>query len=165
MCPDCRAEYEDPRDRRFHAQPIACPACGPQLRALDGRRSTDRHRRRRWRSASRRSKTGRSSRSRDWVVTIWRAWPTMMRPWPSCVGANTAIKSRWRSWSRDVEAARALCEVSPAEEAILTSPRRPIVLLRRRPDAPIAPLVAPGNPTLGVMLPYTPLHHLDLVAS
>ena len=63
---------------------------------------------------------------------------------------------------RDIEAARSLCEVSPDEEAILKSPPRPIVVLRRRRDARVAPLVAPGNPTLGVMLPYTPLHHLLL---
>ena len=67
------------------------------------------------------------------------------------------MRSRSRSWSRDLGAARELCEVSAAEEALLASSRRPIVLLRRRPGAAVAELVAPGNPSLGVMLPYTPL--------
>src|SRR6185312_11330940 len=63
---------------------------------------------------------------------------------------------------RDRTAARALCEVAPSEESLLVSPRRPIVLLRRRPGAPVAEEVSPGNPWLGLMLPYTPLHHLLL---
>jgi hydrogenase maturation protein HypF len=64
----------------------------------------------------------------------------------------------------DVDAAATLCEVSPAERELLASPRRPIVLLRKRPTCDIADEVAPGNPFLGVMLPYTPLHHLLLRA-
>src|SRR5581483_7931993 len=61
----------------------------------------------------------------------------------------------------DLAAAERLCEVDDAERALLTSPRRPIVLLRKRADG-VAAAVAPGNPFLGVMLPYTPLHHLLL---
>jgi hydrogenase maturation protein HypF len=64
--------------------------------------------------------------------------------------------------ARDVEQARALCQVSGEAEALLTSPEAPIVLLRRRPYAPVSDQVAPGNPDLGIMLPYTPLHHLLL---
>ncbi|MCB0004686.1 MAG: Sua5/YciO/YrdC/YwlC family protein, partial [Anaerolineae bacterium] len=64
--------------------------------------------------------------------------------------------------ARDMDAVRSLCHVSPEAEALLTSAEAPIVLLPRREDAPVAVAVAPGNPTLGVMLPYTPLHHLLL---
>jgi len=63
---------------------------------------------------------------------------------------------------RDLDQARALCEVPPEAESLLATPESPIVLLRRRPDAPAADEVAPGNPNLGIMLPYTPLHHLLL---
>src|SRR5205814_5054675 len=62
----------------------------------------------------------------------------------------------------DADTAAALCTVVPAERGLLCSSRRPIVLLRKRPDCGIADAVAPGNPLLGVMLPYTPLHHLLL---
>src|SRR5262249_51661191 len=62
----------------------------------------------------------------------------------------------------DLAGAEALCEVSGAEAALLRSGRRPIVLLRKRPGAGVAEAVAPGNPYLGVLLPYTPLHHLLL---
>ncbi len=102
MCAACRAEYDDPRDRRFHAQPIACPACGPRLRALDAHGRADRDRRpagRRGRGAAR----GEDRRAQG----PGRLPPGLRRrrrarPWRSCDGASTATRSRSPSWSRDL---------------------------------------------------------------
>ena len=161
MCPACRAEYEDPRDRRFHAQPIACPACGPRLRALDSRGQpidTDQP-----------LALGIASLKDRKIVAIKGLGGYHL----ACIADDDAAVALLRHRKhrdqkplaimvKDVEAARSLCEISPAEMRILISPRRPIVLLHRRRVARIAEMVAPGNPTLGVMLPYTPLHHLIL---
>ena len=161
MCPDCRAEYEDPRDRRFHAQPIACPACGPHLRALDSRGQP--------------IDTGLPlalgvAALRDGKIVALKGLGGYHLACLADDDAAVALLRRRKHRDqkplaimvKDVEKARSLCELSSAETRILSSPRRPIVLLKRRQDAPIAEMVAPGNPTLGVMLPYTPLHHLIL---
>jgi hydrogenase maturation protein HypF len=161
MCEACRAEYENPRDRRFHAQPIACPACGPHLQLLDQRGQPLR--------CEDPLGMGIASLKNGKIVALKGLGGYHL----ACLADNaTAVAELRRRKDRDHKplavmvkdacAARQLCELSDAEEAILTSPRRPIVLLHRRPAAPVAPLVAPGNPTLGVMLPYTPLHHLIL---
>jgi hydrogenase maturation protein HypF len=161
MCAACRAEYEDPRDRRFHAQPIACPACGPRLRALDGRGEQI--------ITADASAFGVASLKDGKIVAIKGLGGYHL----ACVaeGGPAVAELRRRKHRdqkplaimvHDLDAARLLCEVSREEAAILTSPRRPIVVLRRRREARVAPLIAPGNPTLGVMLPYTPLHHLIL---
>jgi hydrogenase maturation protein HypF len=161
MCRACRAEYEDPRDRRFHAQPIACLACGPKLQVLDGRgQEVD---------TDDALAFGIAALKEGKIVALKGLGGYHL----ACLAADaTAVADLRMRKHRDqkplaimvegVGAARELCEVSPAEEAVLTSARRPIVLLRRRLGALVAPLVAPGNPTLGVMLPYTPLHHLIL---
>ncbi|HEU4362646.1 MAG TPA: carbamoyltransferase HypF [Mycobacterium sp.] len=161
MCARCAAEYRDPADRRFHAQPIACPDCGPAL----------------WFS----SPAGRLDGSDAALVATQRA---------VVAGAVVAIKGiggyhlgcavndetaagRLRTRKargakpfamlvRDLQVARRYAFVDADEAAVLSSPARPIVLLRRRPDAPVADAVAPGNPLLGLMLPYSPIHHLLL---
>jgi hydrogenase maturation protein HypF len=161
MCPACRAEYENPVDRRFHAQPIACPACGPRLRVLDGR--------------------GRPVTDADplelGIALLGHGKIAALKGLGgyhlACRADNDAAVAELRKRKhrdqkplaimvRDLSAAREICAVSPAEAAILTSPRRPIVLLNRRAATPVSAAVAPGNPTLGLMLPYTPLHHLIL---
>jgi hydrogenase maturation protein HypF len=161
MCPDCRAEYDDPGNRRFHAQPTACPACGPRLRLLDG--------------------SGQPIPSVDplagAVEALRRGLIGAIKGLGgyhlACIAgqAQAVAKLRTRKHRdekpfalmvRDLGAVRALCDASPDEEALLLSPRRPIVLLRRKPGTPVAEEVAPRNPWLGVMLPYTPLHHLLL---
>ena len=144
LCADCRSEYEDPRDRRFHAEPIACPVCGPRLsmpleEALDALR-----------------------------VGAILAVKGLGGYHLACDAAAERTVARLRARKNREDKPFALmtpepalvAEVEAAEEELLLARERPIVLLRRREGAPVAPSVAPGTEWLGVMLPYTPLHHL-----
>jgi hydrogenase maturation protein HypF len=160
MCESCAREYADPADRRFHAQPVCCPACGPALRLLD----------RDGRPVDGDPLAVAAARLRAGAVVAVKglggyhlAADAAGEP---AVAALRARKHRedkpFAVMVADLDAARSLCLVGPAEEALLASPRRPIVLLRRRPEAAVAESVAPGNRSLGVMLPYTALHHLLL---
>jgi hydrogenase maturation protein HypF len=159
MCSACQGEYNDPTDRRFHAQPTACPDCGPRLRLLDSQGETascgdplaavcDALRGRR--IAAVKGLGGYhlacDARSETTVAELRRRKHRDEKPFAVMVP--------------DLVTAQKVCEVSPAEEVLLHSARRPIVLLRKRPGAAIAAGVAPANPFLGVMLPYTPVHHL-----
>jgi hydrogenase maturation protein HypF len=154
MCDACAAEYHDPADRRFHAQPTCCPACGPTLR-LRGAQGDD---------------------PIAAAAGVLRAGAVLAVK--GLGGYHLAVDAREEAAARrlrsrkhredkpfavmvpDLDAARRLCLLDLAAERLLTGPRRPIVLLPRRPDAPVAEAVAPGNRELGIMLPYTPLHHL-----
>ena len=161
MCAACEAEYRNPADRRFHAQPNACPECGPRISAsLEEVRG--------WLRAGQ-------------VVAIKGLGGYHL----ACDAANGEAVRRLRERKRrgdkpfavmvrGIEEAETLCEIAPEERALLVGPRRPIVLLRKREAGelppqqtknrfagdPGLPFVAPRNPNLGVMLPYTPLHHL-----
>ncbi|MBI5394357.1 MAG: carbamoyltransferase HypF [Verrucomicrobia bacterium] len=159
MCDACRAEYDDPRDRRFHAQPNACPQCGPQLELWNAAGKPLRARHEALRAAADAVRAGE-------IVAV-----KGLGGFHLIVDARSEVavaRLRWRKHREEkplalmvpsLEAVRAHCEVCELEERLLASPESPIVLLRRRgPD--IAPTVAPGNPYLGVMLPYTPLHYL-----
>ena len=162
MCPACRAEYEDPADRRFHAEPNACPACGPHLRLLapDGSLLAERG--------------DALDRAADDLVAGRILGVKGLGGWHLAVDAGNApaVAELRRRKARDdkpfavmvpdLAAASRLCRLSPGAEAALTSPRRPIVLAPRQPDAPVAEGVAPRLPELGLMLPYTPLHDLLL---
>ena len=160
MCADCAREYHDPADRRFHAQPVCCPTCGPALALLD----------RDGRAAEGDPLAGAAARLLDGaVVAVKGLGGYHLAADAASEPAVAALRARKRREDKpfavmvaDLEGARGLCLVDPAEEAMLASPRRPIVLLRRRPSAAIAGPVAPQNRSLGVMLPYTPLHHLLL---
>jgi hydrogenase maturation protein HypF len=157
MCAECRAEYEDPADRRFHAEPIACPACGPQLELLDvdGSRLA-----------------GGEAALRDAAAMLRGGAILAVKGLGgyhlACDAAREDVVARLRARKHREEKPfalmaaepEALCERSEAEGQLLRSRARPIVLMRRRRGAPIAESVAPSNPWLGVMLPYTPLHHL-----
>lgn len=163
MCPACRAEYEDPANRRFHAQPTCCPACGPRLWVADA--------------------AGRPIAATD-AIRHFAASLAAGRIGAlkglggfhlACEARNDVAVRELRSRKhRDekpfavmvatIEAAAELCEVADAERELLASSRRPIVLLRKRAERVVALAVAPGNPCLGVVLPYTPLHHLLLRA-
>jgi hydrogenase maturation protein HypF len=163
MCERCAAEYHDPADRRFHAQPTCCPACGPRLALIDP------------------------------AGTVLTGDPLTRAAELVCQGRVLAVKGlggyhlavdarreeaaatlRARKHredkpfavlAADLAAARRLCEVDDAAASLLTSPGRPIVLVPRRPGARVAAATAPGNRQLGIMLPYTPLHHLLIQAA
>jgi hydrogenase maturation protein HypF len=166
MCPTCRAEYNDPGDRRFHAQPNACPVCGPQL-AL-------------WNAAG--GVIGTMDHALTAAVELLRSGGVLalkgLGGFQLLVdaGSEEAVRRLRQRKEREekplavvfpgLEAVGQACVVTTIESALLRSPEAPIVLLRRRADPAIelAESVAPGNPWLGVMLPYTPLHHLLLRA-
>jgi hydrogenase maturation protein HypF len=156
MCPACRAEYEDPRDRRFHAQPNACPACGPSLRVVGGPDPDP------LRAAAAALGAGRILA----VKGLGGYHLACRADYEPAVAALRARKRRedkpFALMAPGIEAARALVELTPAEERLLRGRRRPIVIARRRPDAEVASSVAPLSSDLGVMLPYSPLHHLLL---
>ena len=160
LCPACRAEYEDPRDRRFHAQPNACPACGPRLAlwAADGR------------VLGGDPLEGAARALCDGAIVAVKGLGGFHLMADAADGAAvTRLRSRkprrekpFALMVRDLAQARALCRVDAAATQALASPEAPILLLPRRPGAPVHESVAPGNPYLGVMLPATPLHHLLL---
>jgi hydrogenase maturation protein HypF len=160
MCADCAREYHDPADRRFHAQPVCCPACGPALRLLDrDGRATDGDP---LAEAAARLRAGA-------VVAVKGLGGYHLAADAAAEPAVAALRARKHREDKpfavmvaDLDGARSLCLVDPAQEAMLAGPRRPIVLLRRLPGAAVAEPVAPRNRSLGVMLPYAPLHHLLL---
>ncbi len=168
MCSHCRREYDDPADRRFHAQPNACPACGPSVRLTD---------------ASGRELPAAEHDAIAHAAALLRAGAVVAikglggyhlacDPFnASAVRALRARKARedrpFALMARNLDGIRALCQVTPVEETLLAAPARPIVVLERRDDlagtAPsVAVEVAPRQKTLGMMLAYTPLHHLLL---
>ena len=162
MCPLCQAEYDDPGDRRFHAQPNACPACGPRAWLADGggaeidlgaaRDAVE--------AAARALRDGR-------IVAVKGIGGFHLACRADDEEAVAALRARKHREERpfallagSLDAARQLVELeAPARDELL-SPRRPIVVAPRQPAARVAASVAPGHPTLGVMLPYSPLHHL-----
>ncbi|SIN71009.1 [NiFe] hydrogenase maturation protein HypF [Singulisphaera sp. GP187] len=161
MCAECRAEYEDPYNRRFHAEPIACASCGPRLEALDAQGA---------RLASADPLEAAIAALRQGRIIALKGLGGYHL---ACLAADArAVTELRRRKQRDAKpfalmvgdlaGAREIAEVSTSEAALLESRRRPIVLVRRRPGADVAVAVAPGSPDFGVMLPYTPLHHLLL---
>ena len=161
MCPQCREEYENPADRRFHAEPIACPACGPRLELADGE----------GRTCAEGEPIARSLELlKEGAILAVKGLGGFHL---AVDGQNETAVRRLRSRKcreekplalmvRDLDTARQLAEIGEAEQELLTSPERPIVLLNRRDGGPVAPSVAPGLDLLGIMLPYTPLQHLLL---
>jgi hydrogenase maturation protein HypF len=156
MCARCQAEYDDPADRRFHAQPNACPECGPTVRLGDAVGDEALH--------------AAAAALRDGLVVAIKGvggYHLACRADDErAVATLRARKHReekpFALMARDLAAARKLVELGPAEEALLLGRERPIVLAPRRPDARVAAAVAPGSCDLGVMLPYSPVHHLLL---
>jgi hydrogenase maturation protein HypF len=162
MCEACQREYDDPRDRRFHAQPNACPRCGPQLRLLD---STGKD----LSSADPLREAAAALRAGN-LVAVKGLGGYHLAADATSSEAVLLLRERKRRDAkpfavmvRNLEEARQLTTVSEAEARLLESVERPVVLLSRKgAGLPVAPEVAPDNPLLGLMLPYTPLHHLLL---
>ena len=163
LCPDCAAEYADPLDRRFHAQPVACSVCGPRLwleRPEDASEQA---------SGEDALQATRALLRGGAIVAVKGLGGFHL----ACDATNdTAVAELRRRKLRvgkpfavmlpDLAAARRHCLLSAAEEELLLSRARPIVVVRRRAGSAIADEVAPAQNTIGIMLPYTPLHHLLL---
>lgn len=162
MCPQCAAEYVDPLNRRFHAQPNACPVCGPRLERGEQPVLTDI-------DALDLCAFTADQLVRGEIVAIKGLGGFHLAC--DALNADAVAELRRRKHREakpfalmvpDLATARQLCEVSDAEAELLQSRRRPIVLLSQRPETPVAAGVAPRYTTLGLMLPYTPLHTLLL---
>jgi hydrogenase maturation protein HypF len=162
MCPQCRGEYQAPADRRFHAQPIACPVCGPQVWLEDG---------------AGRVMTPPDAEDAVALAARWLSEGKILAV--KGIGgfhlacdathgqAVAELRRRKRRYgkplalmARDLDMIRRYCAVSSDEEELLRQPAAPIVLLETGAEERVAEAVAPGQHTLGFMLPYTPLHHL-----
>lgn len=161
MCARCAAEYHDPANRRFHAQPIACPDCGPSLWFSSGIERID--------GADAALAATQRALAAGAVVAIKGIGGYHLAcrvDDDAVVGVLRTRKARgakpFAMLVADLDVARRHAYIDDTEAAVLLSPARPIVLLRRRPDAPVAGGVAPGSPLLGLMLPYSPIHHLLL---
>ena len=160
LCPECSREYHDPLDRRFHAQPNACPLCGPRLSWHDGEGRP---------MAGDPLAEAARALAEGQVVAIRGLGGFHLAADAASTEAVARLRLRKHRPSkplavmvRDLDAVERLCLVSPEESALLTAPEHPIVLLERREVAGLAENLAPGLGILGVMLPYTPLHHLLL---
>ncbi len=154
MCPVCAHEFEDPMNRRFHAVPNACPACGPQvtLSDLDGRVYPG---------------LGHEFLISGHILAVKGLGGFHLICDARCRKAVANLRRRkirefkpFAVMCRDLQVVEQYCHVSPEEAALLETPAHPIVILDRRRQDDLPPDLAPGIRTLGVMLPYTPLHHL-----
>ncbi|MER6954203.1 carbamoyltransferase HypF [Streptomyces sp. NPDC000618] len=156
MCAECAREYGDPADRRFHAQPVACPECGPRVRLVGAGADGDP------------VAEARALLARGAILAVKGLGGYHL----ACNASDEDAVSRLRLrkargdkpfavMARSVDDVEHLVRLGPEERRLLEDAARPVVLLRRRASQ-VAAAVAPGSPDLGVMLPYTPLHHLLL---
>ena len=159
MCPDCQAEYNDPTNRRFHAQPNACQKCGPQVKLFDSSHKLE--------DIDDPIVTTREKLKEGKIVAIKGLGGFHL----AVDATNNDMVQKLRKLKgrdekpfalmvRDLNVAKKYCSISNEEEQILQSHAAPILLLKILPNCNIADSVAPGNDFLGVMLPYTPLHHI-----
>jgi hydrogenase maturation protein HypF len=161
MCPECQAEYDNPRDRRFHAQPNACPKCGPHVELVDNGGNL----------VTKSNAIGVASRllKEGKIVAVKGLGGFLLACDASNKNAVRTLRQRKKRPSKPfaimvgtLEEAKRHCDVSPDEENLLGSPQSPIVLMRWREDSSVCRDVAPNLRFLGIMLPYTPLHHILL---
>ncbi|MDQ3117703.1 MAG: carbamoyltransferase HypF [Verrucomicrobiota bacterium] len=178
MCADCAREYRDPTDRRFHAEPTACPRCGPELQFWDSLGQNLAQSDSALRLAAEKIRDGK-------IVALKGIGGFQLLVDARNQEAVSRLRERKHREEKpfavmfhSLESARECCEISELEEGLLVSPESPIVLLARNCRASaslaeaggatgvvalqLAASLAPGNPNLGIMLPYSPLHHLFL---
>ncbi|MGA7831366.1 MAG: carbamoyltransferase HypF [Terracidiphilus sp.] len=172
MCPACQAEYDDPLNRRFHAQPNACYECGPHIWLVnaEGKLLSEESLATPDNSANPANPAIAQTINlllSGHILAIKGIGGFHLSVDATNQAAVMRLRERKRRYGkplavmvRDLDAARAVCALTAEEEALLTTPARPIVLARRPPDSAIAEDVAPGIPWLGIFLPYAPLHHL-----
>ena len=161
MCSRCQAEYDNPLDRRFHAQPNACPRCGPRVELVDNRGNLI--------TESNPIAAGSQLLKKGKILAIKGLGGFLLACDATSDTVVKTLRQRKKRSSKpfavmvtDIEEAKSHCHVSPEEENLLTSPQSPIVLMKWRGESSVSPEVAPNLRFLGVMLPYTPLHHLLL---
>jgi hydrogenase maturation protein HypF len=161
MCPDCEREYQSPEDRRFHAQPNVCPRCGPKLTLLDEHGAPIEH--------TDPLAGAAEVLAAGLVVAVKGLGGFHLACDATAPAAVARLRARKHREEKplavmvvDLAAADALAILSDEERRLLASPERPIVIARRRPETPLAPEVSPDRPSVGLMLAYTPLHHLLL---
>jgi hydrogenase maturation protein HypF len=161
LCPDCRREYENPLDRRFHAEPIACPVCGPHLQFVAGGTRNDGD------EAALAAAVAALRAGKIVAVKGVGGYHLM------CDASNDAAIASLRARKprpakplavmfRNLDALRHSVQATPEQQALLTSPERPILLLPKRPDGGLSALIATGLAEIGCLLPYSPLHDLLL---
>nr|MQY60475.1 carbamoyltransferase HypF [bacterium] len=161
MCPECQSEYDDPLNRRFHAQPNACEVCGPRVSLFDsqGRKI----------HTSDPIKKAASLLKKGYIIAVKGLGGFHL----ACDAANKASvealrKRKYREdkpfalMALDIKKIKEFCQVNEYEQRLLLSPRRPILILRKKKDCWLPDEIAPHNKYLGMMLPYTPLHYLLL---
>jgi hydrogenase maturation protein HypF len=163
MCGECRREYENPQDRRFHAQPNACPVCGPELQFWDPSGKLLSGRDEALKVAAEAVREGK-------IIAVKGLGGFHLIADAGNENAVAALRLRKHREEKPFALMYASlgqiqedCRTSPLEARLLSSAESPIVLLERKQNngsMRIAPNIAPNNPYLGVMLPYTPLHHL-----
>lgn len=159
LCPDCEHEYKDPTNRRFHAQPVACPVCGPKVwmeQNAEVRMQNDE-------AIAEICKMLAEGK----IVAIKGLGGFHLACDATNAKAVTELRARklrvdkpFALMMPDLETIEKHCFASDAEKELLTSPARPIVLLKKKPESTIAEEISPKQDWLGVMLPYTPLHYL-----
>ena len=161
MCPNCQAEYDDPHNRRFHAQPTACPICGPQLWYEEkGQRLGEREEA---------LQLARQALKAGKIIAVKGLGGFHL----ACDATNSVAVEELRKRKKrsdkpfalmafDLAAVERHCLVTPEEKELLLSRQHPIVILERKPGSPVADAAAPYQHTIGMMLPYTPLHLLLL---
>ncbi|MCX8066676.1 MAG: carbamoyltransferase HypF [Anaerolineae bacterium] len=162
MCPECQAEYDDPANRRFHAQPNACPVCGPRIEFRSRPEGPSLYGEEALQAARRALAEGLVLAVKGLGGFHLACDATRDEPVLRLRERKGRVDKPFALMAFDLATVERFCFVDEADRALLTSRQRPIVLLRRRPDAPISSHVAPNNRYLGFMLPYTPLHYLLL---